>query len=78
METQIGISPALKARFEDIVVSYRDSQSNGNMDNSTQGTSRTGRHGVVVDPFKVKPRSHPKAKPELLSDDQNRRYLAKN
>ena len=45
MEAQIGISPAQKARFEDIVVSYRDSQRNANIDNSRQGTSRTGRHG---------------------------------
>ena len=45
METQIGISPAQKDRFEDIVVSYRDSQSNANMDNSTQGTTPTGHHG---------------------------------
>lgn len=45
MEAQIGISPAQKARFEDIVVSYRDSQGNANIDNSRQGTSRTGRHG---------------------------------
>jgi LTXXQ motif family protein len=45
MEAQIGITPAQKTRFEDIVVAYRDSQSNAKMDNSTPGTARTGRHG---------------------------------
>ena len=45
MEAQIGITPAQKTRFEDIVVAYRDSQSNANIDNSTQGTARTGRRG---------------------------------
>jgi hypothetical protein len=46
MEAQIGITPAQKSRFEDIVVAYRDSQSNAKMDNSTQGTARTGRRGA--------------------------------
>jgi hypothetical protein len=45
MEAQIGITPTQKSRFEDIVVAYRDSQSKANMENSTQGTARTGRHG---------------------------------
>jgi hypothetical protein len=45
MEAQIGITPAQKTRFEDIVVAYRDSQSNANIDNSTPGTARTGRRG---------------------------------
>jgi Spy/CpxP family protein refolding chaperone len=43
MEVQIGITPPQKARFEDIVVKYRDPQSN--TDNATQGTARTGRRG---------------------------------
>lgn len=45
MEAQIGITPAQKARFEDIVVKYRDQQSNTDTDNYTQGTGRTGRRG---------------------------------
>ena len=45
MEAQLAITPAQKARFEDIVVKYRDPQSNTGTDNSTQETPRVGRHG---------------------------------
>jgi Spy/CpxP family protein refolding chaperone len=45
MEAQIGITPAQKARFEDIVVKYRDQQINTDTDNSAQGTPRAGRRG---------------------------------
>src|SRR6516165_8216015 len=45
MEAQLAITPAQKARFEDIVVKYRDPQSNTDTDNSTQETPRVGRHG---------------------------------
>jgi hypothetical protein len=45
MEVQIGITPAQKARFEDIVVKYRDPQRDTDTDDSTQGSARTGRRG---------------------------------
>ena len=45
MEAQLAITPAQKARFEDIVVKYRDPQSNTDTDNSTQEAPRVGRHG---------------------------------
>jgi hypothetical protein len=45
MEVQIGITPAQKARFEDIVVKYRDQQNNTDTDNSTPGSAQTGRRG---------------------------------
>jgi hypothetical protein len=45
MEAQIGITPAQKARFEDIVVTYRDPENNTDAGHSTQGTARTGRRG---------------------------------
>jgi len=45
MEAAIGITPAQKARFEDIVVKFRDSQSNMDKDKSAPGTARTGRLG---------------------------------
>jgi Spy/CpxP family protein refolding chaperone len=45
MEAQLAITQTQKARFEDIVVKYRDPQSNTDTDSSTQETPRVGRHG---------------------------------
>jgi LTXXQ motif family protein len=46
METEIGITPAQKDRFEDIVVKYRDPLSNPDADTSSpQRKGRGGRHG---------------------------------
>jgi hypothetical protein len=46
METEIGIKPAQKDRFEDIVVKYRDPLNNPDADiSSPQRKGRGGRHG---------------------------------
>jgi hypothetical protein len=45
LEAQIGVSAAQKARFEDIVVQYRDPLSSTATNNSATGTPRSGKHG---------------------------------
>jgi hypothetical protein len=46
METEIGIKPGQKDRFEDIVVKYRDPLNNQDADTSSpQRKGRGGRHG---------------------------------
>ena len=45
LENQIGVNAAQKARFEDIIVKYRDPLSSTETDNSGQSTPRSGRHG---------------------------------
>jgi hypothetical protein len=44
MEAEIGVKAALKDRFEDIVVKYRDPLNSPNANDSTQGKSRSGHH----------------------------------
>jgi hypothetical protein len=45
MEAQIGVTPAQKERFEDIVVKYRDSFSDPDAENAGQGKIRSGGSG---------------------------------
>jgi Spy/CpxP family protein refolding chaperone len=51
MEARIGVTPAQKDRFEDIVVKYRDPLTNSSTDGSAaQKPAKSGRHRGVQNP----------------------------